>query len=122
MGSLRVFENLREVETYRTCLWDFWHLKYAVLAKELPASIKKVHLHEDEHATPKKIQDMILNAAKDKQEHLPKLRELRVSLYTDARDLEDMAATAHMQAKCEEAGFKLIIERGAKKDSELENM
>ena len=114
MGSLRDFENLKEVHTYRSHLLHDWSSDSQVIAKVLPASIEKVHLREDLCATPKDIQNIILNAAKDKHQKLPSLQELHVSLYTKARDLdldlEDMAATVHMQTKCKEAGFKLIID------------
>ena len=112
MGSLRDFENLKELHTYRSHLLQEWSSESQVLAKVLPASIEKVHLREDFYATPKDIQNMILNATKDKNRYLPNLQELCVSLHTGARDLdsEDMAAVVRMQTKCDEAGFKLTID------------
>ena len=112
MGSLRGFENLKEVRTCMSYLFDTWYSKSRVLAEVLPASIEMVHLRKDVCDTPKDIQKMILNAAKDKRKYLPNLQELRVSLHTGARDpdFEDMAAVVHMQTKCEEAGFKLTID------------
>ena len=112
IGCLRDFENLKEVVTYRSHLLDKWNSPSQDLAQALPASIEKVHLHDNFYATSKYIQNMILNAAKDKHKYLPNLQELRFSLHADARDLdsEDMAVVVHMQAKCEEAGFKLTID------------
>ena len=110
MGSLREFENLKEVKTYTKYLLDPGNSERQDLAQVLPASIEKVHLRESYFANPEKIQDRVLKAAKDKQKHLPNLQELRISLDTDERCLVGMAATVHMQAKCEKAGFKLIID------------
>ena len=110
MGSLRDFENLKEVYTPRSYLLDDRYSESQVLAKVLPASIEKVHLMEEKFSTAKIFQNMILNAAKDKQKHLPNLQELRLSLDIRDGDLEDTAAIIHMQAKCEEAGFKLTVD------------
>ena len=110
MGSLRDFENLKEVYTPRSYLLDDRYPESQALAKVLPASIEKVHLVEDGCFTAQTIQNIILNVAKDKQKHLPNLQALRLSLDIDDRDLEDMAAIIHMQAKCKEAGFKLTVD------------
>ena len=111
-GSLRDFENLKEVETYTSYFLDLWDSEHQDLAQVLPASIEKVHLHDGVRATPKNLQNMILHAAKDKHKYVPNLQELRVSLHTYGKDLdsEDVAAVVHMQAKCEENGFKLTID------------
>ncbi|KAM0798412.1 hypothetical protein BDR22DRAFT_860065 [Usnea florida] len=126
MGSLRDFENLKEVETHTSYLLDLWHSEKRDLAQKLPASIEKVHLSEDIYADPENIQNTILNAAKDKQKLLPNLQELRISIHANERkkmgvvDVEHMEALAKFMvgresllgAKCEEAGFKLIIDLG----------
>ncbi len=110
IGSLRDFENLTELDTQLAALVNAEDPSGRVLAQMLPASVEKVHLHDEDYHTPKTIQDLITEAAEDKQDDLPNLKELHVSLYMSGMDSGDKEAVVRMQAKCKDAGFDLFIE------------
>ncbi len=111
MGSLRDFANLKEVHMQLASLVSAEDPSGRVLAKMLPASVEKVDLHEELYHTPETIQDLIIKAAEDKQEELPNLKELHVSLNMSMSGMDsgDKEAVVRMQAKCKDAGFDLFI-------------
>ena len=109
MGSLRDFENLTEVHTSLASLMNAEDPSGRVLAKMLPASVEKVHLHEELYHTPETIQDLITGAAEDKQNDLPNLKELHISLFMSRMDPGYKEALVRIQAKCKDAGFDFFI-------------
>ena len=110
MGSLRDFENLKEIHTDLYLLDDTLRSGEIFLAHMLPASVEKVHLHEMYNRSPEDVQDLILAAAEDKDELLPNLKQLHFRLYLGEIDAKSRTMIAAMQDICDRSGFELIFD------------
>lgn len=110
MGSLRDFENLKEIHTDLIFLVNTPRSGGRGLAQMLPAAVEKVHLHEDLYEKPETLQDMIITVAKGKRELLPNLIQLHFSLYLDEFDAQSGTMIAEMKEVCEKVGFELILD------------
>lgn len=115
MGRLREFENLREIHMNLGSLENTEHSSRGYLAQMLPASVEKVRLDEWLYHSLETIQDLVFTAVEDKEEHFPNLKELHLRTYLfevfmRREDPRDQDAIGRMQAKCENAGFQLVID------------
>ena len=111
MGSLRDFENLKELHTDLDCLVDKQRSGILVLAQMLPASIEKVHLYKDMYDDPEDFRDLILTIVEDKPKLLPSLKQLHFRFYIDKLDAEsEPMLIADMEDLCRDAGFELIMD------------
>lgn len=111
LGSLRELKALQRLNTDLELLVGFVGSPRKQLADVLPLSIEQIHLHDFDFGSPKTIENLITRAAEDKREHLPNLKELRVTLYMSQMNTTDREAiVVRMQPKCRDAGFDLIID------------
>ena len=105
MGSLRDFTVLKHLDTDLILLVGPLGSRRKRLADMLPSSIEHIHLYGYNPDSPQTIETLLTKAAKDKREHLPILKELRVYFDMRRMDVEDNKAIARMKAKCKAAGF-----------------